>query len=102
MDIQAILDTAAPTLEFTAPTDEYGRQGTFSILLSGMSGMTIALTRHLPAANDANDGVSLSEVWAATGDEFSQDAEYSMRSMGEGKLRLTLTGAGPVRVRVWR
>lgn len=102
MDIQAILSTTTPTLEFTAPSEEYGRQGTFSISLSGMSGMTVAMSRLLPAAADANGGAALSEAWVTTGDEFSRDAEYGMRSMSSGRLRLTLTGAGPVRVRVWR
>lgn len=103
MDIQATLATAAPLVEFTAPTDEYGRQGTFSILIAGLpAGQSVALARYMPASPDENGGDDLVEGWASTGDTFSQDGEFSMRSMGQGKMRLTLTGAGPVRVRVWR
>lgn len=103
MDIQATLTTATPSIEFIAPTDEYGRQGTFSIVVAGLSaGQSVALARHLPASTDENGGDALVEGWASTGDTFSQDGEFSMRSMGQGKMRLVLTGAGPVRVRVWR
>lgn len=103
MDIQAILATATPLVEFTAPTDEYGRQGTFSIILAGLTaGQSIALARLLPAAPDENGGSALTEGWASTGDVFEEDGEYSMRSMAQGKMRLMLTGAGPVRVRIWR
>ena len=103
MDIQATLATATPSLEFTAPSDEYGRQGTFSIVVAGLTaGQSVAMARLLPAASDANGGAALAEGWAATGDVFDEDGEYGMRSMGQGKVRLMLTGAGPVRVRVWR
>ena len=48
MDIQAILATATPTLDFVAPTDEYGRQGTFSILIAGLpAGQSVALARQI-------------------------------------------------------
>lgn len=103
MDIQAILSTSTPSLEFSAPTDEYGRDGTFSIVIAGLtSGQSVAMGRYLPAAADANGGAALTEGWASTGDVFDEDGEFGMRSMGQGKVRLVLTGAGPVRVRVWR
>ena len=103
MDIQAILATATPTLDFVAPTDEYGRQGTFSILIAGLpAGQSVALARHMPASSDENGGENLVEGWASTGDVFDENGEFGMRSMGQGRMRLTLDGAGPVRVRVWR
>ena len=103
MDIQATLAAATPIVEFTAPTDEYGRQGTFSIVIAGLpTSQSVALARYLPAASDENGGDDLAESWVSTGDTFDEDGEFSMRSMGQGKMRLALTGDGPVRIRVWR
>lgn len=103
MDIQAVLTTSSPTIEFTAPTDEYGRDGTFSVVVFGLdSGDSISMSRLLPAAADANGGAALAEAWADTGDLFDENGEFGMRSMGCGRVRLTLSGSGSVRVRIWR
>ena len=102
MDIQFVLTTANPVVEFVAPGEEYGRNGVFALVLSGASATnTVAVDRYVPADVCVLTGATLAEAWIPTGDVYEETGEYGLRSMGQGRMRLLLTGAGPVRGRLW-